>query len=145
MIGDMRYEVMRRIAAEPDVVWEALADVARWPEWTTSMSEVRPSESGPLRVGMRVTVVQPWLAPQVWEVTELVPDVGFRWEAHAPGMTTAAGHWLRERPDGVEVTLSVEQTGPTAVVLATALRPLARRYVRLEAEGLRRVSEARSR
>ncbi|RBM22038.1 polyketide cyclase [Prauserella sp. PE36] len=138
----MRFEVVRHIDATPDVVWAALVDVERWPEWTDSVTSVRRLGTGPLQVGSEARVKQPRLAAQVWRVTELTERRSFTWEARGPGLTTIGGHVLAEDANGaVTATLSLEQRGPLAPVLGFALGGMVRRYVTMEADGLKRVSE----
>lgn len=54
----MNHEVRIRINAWPDVVWDTLADVERWPEWTRSVRSVELLD-GNLAVGHRKRIRQP--------------------------------------------------------------------------------------
>jgi uncharacterized membrane protein len=125
------------VAAPPEVAWDALVDVERWPTWTRSMRRVQRLDGGPLAVGSRVRIKQPRLVPVVWTVTELDEGRAFAWAAEGAGVRSVARHEVRPMGAGTsEVLLTFDQTGPMAPVLRAVLGGLTRRYVRMEAEGL---------
>jgi len=137
----MNFEVSVDIAAAPETVWATLADVERWPEWSASMSDVQRLGDGPFGVGGAARVRQPRLPPTVWRVTEWRPGASFTWVATGPGVTTTAGHRLTPTATGVTVVLSFDQRGPLAPVVDLLLGRLTRRYVGMEAAGLKRRCE----
>lgn len=131
------------VAASPEAIWAVLVDVERWPEWTASVRRARRLDAGPFTVGSRARLEQPKLPPAVWRVTELVAPHTFIWVSRAPGLTTEAVHRLELNEDGgTRVTLGVEQGGPFGRLLARLIGGLTDRYVRLEADGLKRRAEA---
>ena len=137
------YETSINIAATTDKVWFAIEDVERWPRWTASMTSVERLDRGPLARGSRARVKQPKLPPVVWTVTDLEPRRSFTWTATNPGITSVADHQLSPGPGNtVNVRLSVRQTGPLAPLLGLLASGLTRRYVNMEAEGLKRYCEA---
>jgi uncharacterized protein YndB with AHSA1/START domain len=138
----MRYEHTVDITAPAHTVWTLWTDVERWPEWTASMRSVRRLDSGPLQVGSKARVSQPRLPTVVWEVTELEPDVSFVWVARGPGAFTEAAHRLAETPTGVRATLVLDQRGPLGTVLGRLTGGLTRRYLTMEADGLKQRAEA---
>ena len=139
----MQYETTVDIQAPRARVWEVTVDVERWPEWTESMRSVERLDEGPFRVGSRAAVRQPRSPRAVWTVTALEPEASFTWESRAPGTHTVAVHRLRERPEGgTTVTLVVTLSGPVARLLWPLLRGTVRRFVDLEAEGLRQRCES---
>ena len=139
----MRYEIEVGIDAAPEAVWAALADVEHWPDWTSSMTLVRRLEDGPFGVGSTVRVRQPKLPPAVYTVTEYEPGRSFAWTATAPGMTTTGDHQVIARANGhCTVRLMLDQTGVLAPLAGLFAGRLARRYVTLEAEGLKRRCES---
>jgi uncharacterized protein YndB with AHSA1/START domain len=139
----MRYVVETGIAAPPERIWAVLVDVERWPEWTRSMRRVRRLDGGELAVGSLARVEQPGLPPTVWRVTTLEPSRGFAWSARSLGVASLADHRLTVLPDGtVRVALSIEQTGFLAPVVRALAGSTIRRYMRMEADGLKRRSEA---
>ncbi len=135
------YEVSVEIDATPDQVWRVLTDVERWPEWTPSVTRVERLDEGPFQVGTTTRIKQPKFPPAVWRVTELEPGQSFSWTARGPGVTTLAGHRIAPRSNGAEVTLSIRQTGPLAWLAGLITARLTKRYVRTEANGLKRRSE----
>lgn len=131
------------IAAPPDQVWTVLADIERWPEWTASVTSVERLDDGPVAVGSLARVKQPRLRAAVWRVTSVEPGRSFDWAAKSPGITTAAGHRLEPTHDGTRVALTIEMSGPLAGILGRVYARLTRRYMHVEAEGLKRRVEAR--
>jgi uncharacterized protein YndB with AHSA1/START domain len=126
------------VAATPERVWAVLQDVESWPEWTASMTSVQRAAGGPLRVGEQVRVRQPRLPRTVWTVTRVEPGRSFSWSASTPGVRTTADHEIHPGPDGCRVVLRLVQAGPLAAPIDLLLGRMVRRYVDLEAEGLRR-------
>jgi len=142
MLTHMQYEQQIDIEADPDRVWAILADVERWPEWTESMTTIERLDDGPLAVGSRAQVKQPRLRPAEMEVTSLEPGRSFEWQNSAPGVTTVGDHRIEPRPGGGStVTLVLRQTGFAAPVIRLLFGGLIRRYVEMEAQGLKRRAE----
>ena len=139
----MQFEISTDIDAALGDVWMVLTDIERWPQWTTSMTSVERLDEGPFAVGSTARVRQPRLPAAVWEVVDLEPRVSFSWAAKMPGMTTTAEHRLTSRPGGgVGVTLSIHQTGALSPFVALFTSRITRRYVQMEADGLKRRCES---
>jgi hypothetical protein len=130
------------IAASPARVWTVMSDVERWHEWTPSITSVERLDSAPLALGSRARVKQPKLAPATFVVTEWQPERGFDWVTRNPAVTAVGRHWIQPIASGVRVTLSVEFSGPLAGLIAWLYGGLTSRYVQMEAEGLKKRSEA---
>ncbi len=141
----MQYQQSIDIEAPPAEVWAVLFDVERWPEWTASVTSVRRLDSGPLAPGSTVRIKQPRLPTTRWRVTELRPGASFSWIAEGPGVRTMADHEIASRgAGGATVTLRVRPSGPFGKVVGRLTAGLTRRYVALEAEGLKRRAEQRA-
>ena len=130
------------IAAPAEQVWAALADVERWPEWTASVTSVERLDHGPFGVGSRARVRQPRLPAATWTVTALEPGRSFEWRSAVPGLRSVGDHRVDATGDRASrVTLSVTWSGPLAPVVRLVWGNLSRRYVEMEAEGLKRRCE----
>ncbi len=141
----MEYQQSIDIAAPAAEVWAVLFDVERWPEWTASVSSVRRLDSGPLAVGSTVRIKQPRLPSTVWRVTDVRPGASFSWIAEGPGVRTMADHEVTSRgAGGATATLRVRPDGPVGKMVGRLTAGLTRRYVALEAEGLKRRAEQRA-
>ena len=141
----MDFEVSVDIDAEREAVWAVLIDVEHWPRWTSSMQSVLRVGHDPLAVGSEVRVKQPKLAASRWRITELDPPRSFSWVSHSAGVTTVADHELADHGGATRATLRLRQSGRLAPVIALLAGSLIRRYVRLEADGLKRECETASR
>ena len=130
------------IDAPASTVWAVLSDVERWPEWTPSVSAVARTRTGPLEVGERVVVSQPRLPTLTYTVTGVEDGRSFTWVAGNAASRGVGEHILTPRiAGGCTATLRLTQTGPAARLVGALLDGLTRRYVRMEAEGLKARSE----
>ena len=78
------------IAATPERVWQVLAEVERWPEWTPSVLSVERLNAAPLGAGSQVRIQQPKLRPAVWTITRWEPTKQFVWVSSSPGLWSPA-------------------------------------------------------
>ncbi|GAA2135074.1 SRPBCC family protein [Actinomadura napierensis] len=137
----MHFEVTVDIDAAPETVWNLLKDVERWPDMTASMSSVDLLDT-PLAEGSRARVRQPGMPAAVWTVTAFTENENFTWRSRSPGVTTTGGHEVRPGPSGgTTVRLTLDQTGPLAPLIALLLGSRTRRYVTMEANGLKTAAE----
>jgi uncharacterized membrane protein len=143
----MNIERTIEISAPPERIWAIMSDVARWPEWTPSVTSVEMLDDGPFRIGMRARIKQPRLPTAVWTVTAVDPGRRFTWQNIAPGLTSVGDHRIEVRGTSSvsRVTLTLTWRGWMAPVIRLLFGRLSRRYVQMEAESLKRRSEAASR
>jgi uncharacterized membrane protein len=133
------------IDAPAPVVWAVMSDVERWPEWTASMSSVQRARTGPLAIGEQVVVAQPRLPTLIYTVTRVDDGRLFTWEAGNAASRGVGEHVLTPRiAGGCTATLRLSQKGPAARLVAALLDRLTRRYLRMEAEGLKARCEERA-
>lgn len=137
----MLFEDSVVIAASADHAFEVYADVECWPEWTASMTTVKRLDSGQFGIGSSARIKQPRLPEVVWTVTEFEPGRSFSWVARSPGVRSTGRHSVDSVGDRCIARLSVEQQGPVGLVIGVLTRRLTRRYLMLEAAGLKRVCE----
>jgi len=131
------------IDASIERVWDVFSDAERWPEWTASVTSLTLIEGSRIAVGTRVRIKQPRFPHLVWEVTEVEPGVSWTWVSTSPGARTAATHILSSRgPASTHVVQIIEQTGPLGVLVGRLTRRLTRRYLTMEAAGLKQRVEA---
>lgn len=143
MLSSMReFRTTIDLDAPRTAVWAVLRDVERWPEWTASVRAVRFQSGAELEAGARVHVVQPRLPPGVWTVTACEGDRGFEWVLRNPGSRITAGHWIEDLPEGCRVVLTVRIEGVLSGLIGWMTGSLTRRYMAMEAEGLKKRSEA---
>ena len=139
----MRYVREIEIEAPAERVWPVIEDVERWPEWTSSMTSVEIVGGGPFAEGTQAKVKQPKLPAAVWTVTRHDPPRSFRWEATSVGLRSMGDHAVRPAGEARSVaTLTFEQRGPLGALTGLLFGRLIRRYVDIEAEGLKRRSES---
>jgi uncharacterized protein YndB with AHSA1/START domain len=136
-----RIETTVDIAASPERVWSVLSEVLLMPSWTDSITSVELDPPGPLAVGSRARIVQPKLSAATWVVTEVTAVRSFTWVSKAMGADVTASHTITPTSDGASVTLAIEYAGPTSTAVAGLTRKITTKYLRMEAEGLKKASE----
>ncbi|MGE2720309.1 SRPBCC family protein [Mycolicibacterium celeriflavum] len=126
------------IEAPAAVVWDVFSDVERWPEWTASVTRLVALDSRELLVGNRFQIKQPRMPKLVWEVTEVTPGVSWTWAQRSPGGLTVARHEVTPIDAArTRIHQVLEQRGPVGALVGLLMRSMTRRYLDLEAEGLK--------
>jgi len=128
------------IDAPIEVVWAVFTDVERWPTWASSFTSVELID-GPMRLGAKARIRQPRLPTVVWEVTKWEPGRSWTWTATSPGARTEASHVLTRSGSGTIAEQSIIPSGPLGRLAAVVWRSLTRRYLAIEAAGLKQRSE----
>ena len=138
----MRIEQSIAIDAPPEAIWSVMMAVEAWPEWTESMSSVSHIDAPPLRVGSQIRIKQPRLPAAEWIVTEIAPLVSFAWRSRNFAFTSEAAHRIeRVGEHGSRVTLTLDWRGPLGWLVGLIFGRIARRYLSLEAAGLKKRCE----
>ncbi|OBB72850.1 SRPBCC family protein [Mycobacterium sp. 852014-52144_SCH5372336] len=129
------------IDAPAAVVWDVFSDVERWPEWTASVTRLVALDSRELAVGNRFEIKQPRMPKLVWEVTEVVPGASWTWVQRSPGGLTVARHDVSpvsaDSQGRTRIHQRLEQRGRVGALVGLLMRSMTKRYLDLEAEGLK--------
>ncbi|OBH03635.1 polyketide cyclase [Mycobacterium sp. E2699] len=134
------------IDAAPQVVWDVFSDVERWPEWTPSVTSLTGQDGPTLAVGRRFAIKQPGMQKLVWQVTEIQPGASWTWAYRAPGVLVTARHHVTALPGGRAcVRQELDQRGVLGALVGRLTVKRTKRYLKLEAEGLKARSEQLSR
>ena len=142
MITDSSVE----IDASAPLVWDVFSDVERWPEWTASVTRIIALDGPGLAVGKRFEIKQPRMPKLVWQVTEILPGASWTWVQRSPGGSTLARHDVVAAADSrTLVRQRLDQRGPAGALVGRLMHGMTKRYLELEAQGLKKRSEQRRR
>ncbi len=134
------------IDAPPQLVWDVFSEVERWPEWTASVTSLTGRDGPTLAVGRRFAIKQPGMAKLVWKVTEIDPGSSWTWVQRSPGVNVTARHYVTARPGGrTLVRQQLDQGGALGALVGRLMVNKTRRFLQLEAQGLKARSEQLSR
>ncbi len=134
------------IDAAPSLVWDVFSDVERWPEWTASVTSLTGLDGPALATGKRFAIKQPRMPKLVWTVTEMNAGSSWTWEVRSPGASTIARHEVIARSGGrTLVRQRLEQRGALGALIGRLMSTMTRRYLDMEAQGLKARSEQLSR
>jgi uncharacterized membrane protein len=138
MITDSAIE----IDAPAALVWDVFTDVERWPEWTASVTRLVAIDGPGIAVGKRFEIKQPRLPRLVWEVTDVADSTSWTWVQHSIGGKTIASHEvIAMAGDRTLVRQRLEQQGPVGALVGRLMHGTTKRYLELEANGLKARSE----
>jgi uncharacterized membrane protein len=134
------------IAAPPALVWDVFSDVERWPDWTDSVTSLAGLDGPALAVGKRFAIKQPGMQKLVWRVTEIEPGASWTWAQRSPGVRVTARHWVIAQPGGrTLVRQQLDQRGVLGAFVGRLTVKKTKRFLELEAQGLKARSEQLSR
>jgi hypothetical protein len=132
------------IDAPAPVVWEVFSDVERWPEWTASVTRLIALDGPGVAVGKRFEIKQPCMPKLIWEVTDVTPDAAWTWVQRSPGGLALARHEVVAESDRrTLVRQQIDQRGPAGAFVGLLMRRMTKRYLEIEAAGLKARSEQR--
>ena len=134
------------IDAPPQLVWDVFSDVEHWPDWTASVTSLVGLDAPALAVGRRFAIKQPGMAKLVWTVTEIDPGSSWTWVQRAPGSLVTARHDVIAQPGGrTLVRQQLDQGGALGALVGRLMVKKTKRFLELEAQGLKARSEQLSR
>ncbi|OMC23653.1 SRPBCC family protein [Mycobacterium colombiense] len=134
------------IDAPPQLVWEVFTDVEHWPEWTASVTSLVGLDGSTLAAGRRFAIKQPGMSKLVWKVTEIAPGRSWTWVQSSPGARVTARHEVIAQPGGrTLVRQHLDQRGALGALVGRLMAKKTKRFLQLEAQGLKARSEQLSR
>ena len=134
------------IDAPPQLVWDVFSDVERWPDWTASVTSLVGLDGPALAVGKRFAIKQPGMSKLVWKVSEIDPGSSWTWVQRSPGVRVSARHWVITQPGGrTVVRQQLDQRGVLGALVGRLMVKKTKRFLELEAQGLKARSEQLSR
>jgi uncharacterized membrane protein len=138
----MRFETSIDIDAPQQRVWDVLSDIEGWPQRVETVETVELLTPAPLARGSRVRLKQPKLPEGTWDVTVWDAPAYFEWTQKTGGTTSVAGHRVDALGDGrARLTLTLDMRGLLIPIIGLFYKDLTNRYMRLEAEGMKRAAE----
>lgn len=134
------------IDAPPRLVWDVFTDVEHWPDWTASVTSLAGLDAAALAVGRRFAIKQPGMPKLVWQVTELDPGRSWTWVQRSAGARVTARHEVIARPGGrTLVRQRLDQSGALGALVGRLMATKTKRFLDLEARGLKARAEQLSR
>jgi uncharacterized membrane protein len=134
------------IDAPPQLVWDVFSDVEHWPEWTASVTSLTGRDGSALAVGRRFAIKQPSMQKLVWKVTEIDPGTSWTWVHRSPGVLVTASHFVTALPGGrTLVRQQLDQRGVLGALVGKLMIKRTKRFLSMEARGLKARSEQLSR
>jgi uncharacterized membrane protein len=134
------------IDAPAQLVWQVFSDVERWPEWTASVTSLVALDGSGLAVGKRFAIKQPGMQKLVWKVTGIDPGSSWTWVQRSPGVLVSASHDVSAQPGGrTLVRQQLDQRGVLGALVGRLMVKKTKRFLEIEAQGLKARSEQLSR
>ena len=124
-------------------MWDVLSAIEAWPQRIETVDVVELLTPGPIAKGSRVRLKQPKLPEGTWDVTVWDAPSYFEWTQKMGGTTSIAGHRVEALGEGrARLTLTLDMGGLLIPIMLLFYRDLTNRYMKLEAEGMKRAAES---
>jgi uncharacterized membrane protein len=134
------------IDAPAQLVWEVFSDVEHWPDWTASVTSLAGLDGPAIEVGKRFAIKQPGMQKLVWQVTAIDAGSSWTWVQRSPGVRVTARHDVIAQPGGrTLVRQQLDQAGVLGALVGRLMIKKTKRFLELEAQGLKARSEQLSR
>lgn len=132
----MKYCRTVELAVPADRAWDALSDLHRWPEWTSTVERV-DTEPGPVHEGQTVAIKQPGRKLARYTVDVVEKGSRFRWGSSRSGIRQVADHVITATgPGSCSVALTFVMNGPLGAPLGALGAAKIRDMVDTEATSL---------
>ena len=139
----MRFEKSIDIGAPQQRVWDVLSAIEAWPQRIETVDSVELLTPAPITNGSRVRLKQPKLPEGTWEITDWDAPSYFEWAQKTGGVASVASHRVEARGEGrARLTLTLDMRGFLIPIVVLFYRKLTKRYMDLEAEGMKRAAES---
>ena len=139
----MRFDKSIEIDATQQRVWDVLSALEAWPQRIETVEAVELVNPAPISKGSRVRLKQPKLPEGVWDITVWDPPSYFEWIQKTGGVTSVAGHRVEALgEDRARLKLTLDMRGFLVPIITLFYKKLTNRYMKLEAEGMKRAAES---
>ena len=110
------------------------------------MTSLVGQDGSALAVGRGFAIKQPGMQKLVWKVTDIEPGTSWTWVQRSPGVNVIARHFVTARPGGgTLVRQQLDQRGFLGAPVGWLMVKKTRRFLQMEAQGLKARSEQVSR
>jgi hypothetical protein len=141
MAAAPRFSISIDINAPAARVYDVMIDIDSWHEWTPSITRIRRLDGGAFALGTRALIKQPKFPPALWTLTKIEPGRRFEWVNKAPGLAVTGHHSVVPTATGCRATLALSYEGIFGGVLARMTEGITKRYITMEAAGLKARAE----
>lgn len=139
----MHFEEAIDIEASQQRVWDVLSEIEAWPRRIETVESVESLTPGPVAIGSRIRLKQPKLPEGEWEISVWDAPTYFEFRQKSGGVTSVAGHRVEALADSrSRLTLSLDMRGLPVAVVALFFKDLTKRYMTLEAQGIKGAAES---
>jgi len=139
----VRFEESIDVEAGQQRVWDVLSDIEGRPSHIETVDVVELRTPGPVAEGSRVRLKQPKLPEGEWEITVWDPPSYFEFRQKSGGVTNVAGHRVEALAEArSRLTLSLDMQGLLVPVVALFYKDLTKRYMTIEAQGMKSAAES---
>lgn len=141
MATEPAFSISIDINATAERVYDVMTDIDRWHEWTPSITSIRRLDGGGFEIGKRAMIRQPKFPPATWTISRIEPGRRFEWINKGPGLKVTGHHSVEPAANGSRATLALSYEGIFGGLLARMTESITKRYIAMEAAGLKARAE----